>query len=179
MAQRFPSIANSIRFEFKGQGTINREPVIVVRKLPLVVNALYGHLGGISELEWQGHTPPGGHLVIRELFCPEHSGLLSVARNKWDNPVWQKIKKKFTELFETAMTSEIYSRDKIFCQAVKSQVGQAIRMNRCRLKDLMDAWRFLFFHVCHPYGNDEQIEIFDRWAENESSIFSGSRWLSR
>jgi hypothetical protein len=52
-------------------------------------------------------------------------------------------------------------------------------MNRCRLKDLLDAWRFLFFHVCHPYGGDQQIELFDRWAANEASLFSGSRWLSR
>jgi hypothetical protein len=52
-------------------------------------------------------------------------------------------------------------------------------MNRVRLKDLMDAWRFLFFHVCHPYGDDAEIELFDKWSENQASLFSGSRWLSR
>jgi hypothetical protein len=129
----------------------------------------WGHLvlqtalrGGITELEWHGHTPPGGHLVIRQLFSPDHVELPSVARNKWGNPVWPKVKYRFTQLFEIGMTSEIFSRDRTFCQALKSQVGQAIRMNRVRLKELMDAWRFLFFHICHPYGGESQIEFLDK-----------------
>jgi hypothetical protein len=146
----------------------------------------WGHLvlqtalrGGISELERQGHTPPGGHLVIWELFSPDHSDLLSIARNKCGNPVWPKVKNKFLQLFEAGMKSEIFAHDQIFWQAVKSQVRQAIRMNRARLKDLMEAWRFLFFHVCHPYGGDSSIEFMDEWAENQASLFSGSRWISR
>lgn len=43
----------------------------------------------------------------------------------------------------------------------------------------MDAWRFLFFHICHPYRGEEQIETMDSWAENQASIFSGNRWISR
>jgi hypothetical protein len=104
-----------------------------------------------------------------------HTGLPNVAQNKWNNPVWPKVKNKFTELFEAAMKSEILSRDRIFCQAVRSQVGQAIRMNQARLKKLIEAWRFPFFHICHPYAGDEKIEFLDHWAENEASLFSGSR----
>jgi hypothetical protein len=43
----------------------------------------------------------------------------------------------------------------------------------------MDAWRYLFFHICHPYGYDAQIQLFDMWSENQASLFSGSRWISR
>jgi hypothetical protein len=89
------------------------------------------------------------------------------------------VKSKILELFELAMQSEIFSRDQTFCAAVKSQVAQAIRMNRARLKDLVDAWRFMFLHICHDYGGDEQIQRFDRWKENEASKFAGSRWLTR
>jgi hypothetical protein len=59
--------------------------------------------GGISGLEWQDHTPPGGQLVIRELYSPEHTGLPNVAIGKWNNPMWPKVKNKFMQLFETAM----------------------------------------------------------------------------
>jgi hypothetical protein len=134
---------------------------------------------GISELEWQGHTPPAGHLVIRELFSPQHTGLKNVAINQWQNPLWPRVKQKFTELFEVASNSEIFARDRTFCQALKSQVAQAIRMNRVRLKDSIEAWRFLFFRVCHFSRGDAQIEFMDNWALNEASLFSGSRWVSR
>jgi hypothetical protein len=43
--------------------------------------------GGISDLEWKTFTPPERHLVLRELYTPVHTGLCSVARNGWTNPV--------------------------------------------------------------------------------------------
>jgi hypothetical protein len=52
-------------------------------------------------------------------------------------------------------------------------------MNRVRLKDLIEAWRFLFFRVCHFSRGDAQIEFLDNWALNEASLFSGSRCMSR
>jgi hypothetical protein len=149
----------------------------------------WGHLvlqtalkGGISDLEWQSFTSPGGHLVSRELFAPMYTGLATVSRNARTNPVWSKVKLKVLELFTKAMNAEIYASNNTFCQCVKSQVDRAIRMNRVRLKELIDAWRFLFFHIAHPYctnGEYEQIESMDALADNEASLFSGSRWISR
>jgi hypothetical protein len=100
--------------------------------------------GGISDFGWQSLTPPGGHLVLRELFTPVHTGLPSVTLSNWTNPVCPKVKNKVLELFTAAMNAEIFARGKTFCQTVRSQVGQAIRMNRVRLKELIDAWSFPF-----------------------------------
>jgi phosphatidylserine/phosphatidylglycerophosphate/cardiolipin synthase-like enzyme len=89
------------------------------------------------------------------------------------------VKTKALDLFSAAMSSEIFARDRIFCQSVQAQVGQAVRMNHVRLKELTDAWRFLFFHVCHPHRGQDQIDMMDTLSENRDSLFSGSRWISR
>jgi hypothetical protein len=52
-------------------------------------------------------------------------------------------------------------------------------LNKVRLKELMDAWNFPFVHICHPYRGEEQIETLDTWAENQASLFLGSRRISR
>jgi hypothetical protein len=64
--------------------------------------------------------------------------LPSVAVSRLQNVIWPRVKKKVLELFDEVKKAEIFSRDRVFCSQSQAQVGQAVRMNRVRFKELTD-----------------------------------------
>jgi hypothetical protein len=112
--------------------------------------------------EWQRFKPKKCHLVLRELKSPTGSCLPNIAQSKWANPVLGKIKSKPLELFEETMKMNTGRWYRILCRQLQAQVVHAVRMNRVRLKELTDAWRFLFFRLRHPYRGEDARNRFDK-----------------
>jgi hypothetical protein len=113
-------------------------------------------MNGITESQWQMREPPGGHLVIRE-FRSVDPMISNVARDLWKNQSLEKIKDYMLDMLKQAEEMNLDHRDKAFCQQVISKIRKAIQMNRVRLKDLMDAWYFVFFVIRTP-DRVEQVE---------------------
>jgi hypothetical protein len=55
---------------------------------------------------------------------------------------------------------------------------EAVRMNRVRLKDLIEAWSFIFGRYRHPSREEDIQNRFEEWREKRQYKLYGSIIIS-
>jgi hypothetical protein len=104
--------------------------------------------------------------------------MTNAARNTWKNQAWEKIKKKMLVMLQYAEETDSNPRDKSFCRQIISQIRTAIQMSRARLKDLLDAWRFVYFTIRTPDRVEPIEDRFEEWREKCWSELKNSRRIA-
>jgi hypothetical protein len=51
-------------------------------------------------------------------------------------------------------------------------------MDRLRLRELVEAWRFIFIHMPFPFQGHAFLNRFESWIQHSHCRLKGSRWLS-
>jgi hypothetical protein len=131
---------------------------------------------GIPRREWISLYPEGSKRFPWDLRAPIMSSQPSTPRSIWENPIWKKIRMTIGEQVDQIMKMDITPKDRSFCVQVQAQVRQAIRMNRARMWDLIEAWRFFFEHFRHPDRGEDLCNRFESWRQKKHHKLSESAW---
>jgi hypothetical protein len=132
--------------------------------------------GGIPRQECITLFPHGAQIIPWDLRAPIFSTQPNVSVNRCENPIWQKIQLKILEQVDAVMKLEITPKDRVLCTQAQAQLRQAVRMNRTRPWDLVEAWRFFFEHFPHPDRESDIRARFEQWREKMHHIMHDSTW---